>query len=274
MKIVSVLGNNVVSSVNDDNEEIIITGKGIGFKAKKGDEIDPSKITKIYTLNKEDNYTFKELVKQIPESRLSCADDIINYAEETLQTRLSDFIYITLTDHLNYAIERQVEGLIFENQLLWEIKHFYNKEFQIGLKALELIKEKLGVELPEDEAGFIALHIVTAEQGMNMNQTLGIPKTIKDILNIVKYNFNINLEESSLDYQRFLTHLKFFLARAIKGEKGKPEDTEFYEYIINKYPEAYKCVLRIEEYMKKKIDYKMSLEEKMYLTVHIKRIIM
>lgn len=53
-----------------------------------------------------------------------------------------------------------------KNALLWETQRFYNHEYLIGKEALSIIKNRLIIDLPEDEAGFIALHIVNAELDM------------------------------------------------------------------------------------------------------------
>lgn len=273
MKVIKVLGNNAVSSLDQQGHEVIVTGKGIGFKVSSGDEINEEKITKVYSLSNEQQYYFQELVKNMPEQHIRCASDIISYAELSLGKKLNDYIYITLTDHLNFALERQKKGIVFKNAMQWEIKKFYNHEFMIGKEALGMVKDRLGVQLPEDEAGFLALHIINAELGTDMEQSLAITQMIQDILNIVKYHFHITMDEDSLQYERFLTHLKFFLQRMIKGECYTTDDMEFCELILKRYADAYKCVQKIEEYMQTKMNYEMTKEEEMYLTVHIKRII-
>lgn len=273
MKIVKVLGNNAVSAVDEKGRDVILTGKGIGFRVRSGDEVKEDLITKVFLPSNEKQYYFQELVRDMPEEHIQCASEIISYAEVSLGKKLNEYIYITLTDHLNFAIERQKKGILFKNAMQWEIKKFYHHEFTIGKEALEMVKDRLGVELPEDEAGFFALHIVNAELGTDMEQSIAITQTIQDVLNIVKYHFNISLNEDSLQYERFLTHLKFFLQRTIKGQYYETEDKEFCELVLRKYADAYECVQKIEEYMLTKMKHKMTKEEEMYLTVHIKRII-
>lgn len=273
MKIIKVLGNNAVSAVNEKGQDVILTGKGVGFGVSSGDEVDEKKVTRVFLPSSEKQYYFQELVRDMPEEHIQCASEIISYAEVSLGKKLSDYIYITLTDHLNFAIERQKNGIVFENAMQWEIKKFYHHEFAIGKEALEMVKDKLGIELPESEAGFFALHIINAELGTDMEQSIAITQTIQDILNIVKYHFNIFLDEDTLQYERFLTHLKFFLQRTIKGQCYKTEDKEFCELVFRKYADAYECVQKIEEYMLKKMKHEMTKEEEMYLTVHIKRVI-
>lgn len=146
----------------------------------------------------------------MPIEHLRLTTEIVKYAHKKITTNFSRSIYVTLSDHINYAIERSHNNQNFANQLKLEIKKFYLLEYSVGLKAVELIKSELGVGLPEDEAASIAMHFVNAELGnSNMNQTFLITKMIQNCMNIVKYHFNIEINEESDYYLRFVTHLKF-----------------------------------------------------------------
>ncbi|MDR1771728.1 MAG: PRD domain-containing protein [Hungatella sp.] len=273
MVVKQVLGNNIISSWDSNGKEIILMGKGIGFSVKPGSLIDESKILKIFFLKTQEVSRFAELVSKLPEAHIQCAYKIVSYAKVTLDKKINDNIYITLTDHLNFAIERKKIGIEFKNALLWEIKKFYYREYQIGLEALKIIKDSLDIELSEDEAGYIALHIVNAELDTNMKESIEIFQIIQDILNIVRYHFSIVLNEETLSYERFVTHLKFFVQRTVKKQYYETEDVDFCNMIYRQYSEAYQCALKVNTYMEKKMNYQLTDEEIMYLTVHIKRII-
>jgi len=273
MIITKVINNNVVSSLDNQNNEIVVMGRGVGFQKATGDEIDESLIEKIFSLTGQTTNQFKQLIESIPYEHIRVASEIISYAKRSLNKRLNDNIYVSLTDHLSYAITRQKSGVKFKNALLWEIKRFYNHEYLIGKEALGIVKKRLDIELSEDEAGFIALHIVNAELDTDMEQSLAMTKMIQDILNIVKYHFSITLDENSLAYERFLTHLKFFLQRAVSNQFYQTDDMEFCKMIQRQYKESYDCVLKIKEYMSSKLEYDISDEEITYLTIHIKRVI-
>ena len=162
------------------------------------------------------------------------------------------------------------------NQLKTEIKKFYPLEYQIGLKALEMIKSELGIELPEDEAASIAMHFVNAElDNTNMNQTMMITKMIQNCMNIVKYHFKIKLDEESEYYSRFVTHLKYLTYRLFTGtgyETHGEEDEELFEMITRKYADEYKCAKRIALFVDKELNFILPDEELMYLTIHIRKI--
>lgn len=274
MKIDKVINNNLIRAFDKNDKEVLVMGCGLGFKKKIGEEIDSDKIEKVYYLE-DANSTNKlvSLLSEIPLEVIQVCNEIISYAKYSLGKKLNENIYISLTDHINFAVEREKQGLNFKNALIWEIKRFYNHEFLIGKEALQIIKKKLNVELPEDEAASIALHIVNAElNSSNMDETLDITKIIQNTLNIVKYHYNLELDEYSLHYERFITHLKFFAQRMFSGKEIEDEDTNLCEIMKVKYKMAYDCVEKIEKYIEKEYDHKLTEDEKMYLAVHINRI--
>ncbi|MBP5594050.1 MAG: PRD domain-containing protein, partial [Pseudobutyrivibrio sp.] len=117
-----------------------------------------------------------------------------------------------------------------------------------------------------------ALHIVNAELDGNMHHTLETSEVISDIVSIVKYTFNTTLDENTLSYERFITHLKYFLQRAEKREYYPADNVDMFNMMINKFPEAYKCAKRIKSYMESKFPEEITDEEMLYLVVHISRI--
>lgn len=164
---------------------------------------------------------------------------------------------------------RELVNLIF---LEWEIKKFYNAEYKIGLKALEFIESFLGKKLSESEASDIALHIINAQMdsshSINGFNAMKMTKLIEGILTIIRYSYNIEINEDSLSYDRFMTHLRFFLKRLNDKSMIKSNDDFLLNQIKNKYKKAYDCMLKIESFLGERL----SDDEKLYLTVHIHRI--
>lgn len=272
MKVLKIINNNVISSLGKEGKELVLMGKGIGFQKKSGDTIDESKIEKIFSLPKEHTTKFEELVADIPYDHMQVAQMVIQYAKDHLKQELNQNIYITLTDHMNFAVERQKKGVVLQNALLWEIRKYYKEEFHIGCRAIELVKEKLGIELPEDEAGFIALHIVNAETGNGLKAAQRVPTMMKDIINIVTYTFGIKLNEDSLAYERFVTHLKFFVQRTVSHAVYEDVDEEMFSMFKRRYPKAYECVLKIKKYVSERCGYEVPDAELIYLMAHISRV--
>ena len=257
MKILKVINNNVVSACDDKGKEIVVMGKGLGFGKKNGDILDESKIEKKFSMPDESVSRLEEILKDIPYEYAQVANRIIAMVKEKFDMKLSKIIYITLTDHLNFAITRFKKGIKVENALLWEIKRFYQKEFEAGKEALEIIKKELGIELSEDEAGFFAIHILNAQIDADMMQTINIPGITKDIVNIVGYTFG----------------REHFLARVVKNETyGEDANDRLAIMVKDEFPKSYRCALRIRDYLKVSRKYNVSLEEISYLTIHIQRL--
>ncbi|WP_434813584.1 BglG family transcription antiterminator LicT [Bacillus halotolerans] len=274
MKIAKVINNNVISVVNEQGNELVIMGRGLAFQKKSGDEVDEARIEKVFTLdNKDVSEKFKTLLYEIPLECMEVCEDIISYAKLQLGKKLNDSIYVSLTDHINFAIQRNKKGLDIKNALLWETKRLYKDEFAIGKEALHMVKNKTGVSLPEDEAGFIALHIVNAELNEEMPNIMNITKVMQEILSIVKYHFNIEFDEESLHYYRFVTHLKFFAQRLFNGTYLESQDDFLLETVKEKYHRAYDCTKKIKAYMEQEYEHKLTRDELLYLTIHIERVV-
>ena len=274
MIINKVLNNNVVTIISENGEEAVVMGRGLAFQKKKGDEIDESKIEKIFVLeNKSINEKLLTLVNDIPAKYLEIAEDIIKYAENKLSTKLNENIYLTLTDHISFAISRAEKNLEIKNAMLWDIKRLHKDEFDVGIHALRVIKENLNVELPEDEAASIAMHILNGELDQEMPEIVDMIKLIEEILKMVKYHFNIEFEEDSINYYRFVTHLKFFTQRLSSGRYYEDNDNDLFDMIKLKYPKSYECTKRIEGFVKQKYNTQLTKEEMLYLIIHTARVV-
>lgn len=91
MLIKKVFNNNVVLAVGEDENELIVMGRGIAFQKKAGDLIDESKIDKVFVEGLSNKLT--ELLKDTPQNHLELADEIIQNAKSQLSAKLSDYIF-------------------------------------------------------------------------------------------------------------------------------------------------------------------------------------
>lgn len=274
MIVEKVLNNNVVVSIDPiSKKEVILMGSGIAFNKKCGQLIDEKKIEKIFIVDDENlGNKIKKLINQIPEGIFELTDEIVTQAIVELNVELDKQIYVSLADHIAFAIKRFKNGITIKNELLSEIRRVHKKEFIFSLWAVDYINKKLNVNLPEDEAGFISLHFVNASYNETTTKSVESTKVIKDILNIIKYYFSIELDEEDLNYDRLLTHLKYFAKRIINNNQYVSNDSSFLTVISTTYPEAYGCAMKIGEYILKNNDYKVNDDELVYLTMHIQRV--
>jgi beta-glucoside operon transcriptional antiterminator len=201
------------------------------------------------------------------------ANAIVSRAKERLGVKLNDKIYISITDHLNFAIERHDQGIHFKNALLWEIKHYYKAEYEAGLEALVIIEDQLGLQLPKDEAGYFAMHFAASSmESGEMTETTDVLGLIQSLIQIVKYHFAREFDESTIHYERFLTHLKFFAQRVVLGKTLEDENPLLVETMKREYANEFSCSVKIHEFVKRKFNRSLSETELMYLTIHIRRI--
>jgi len=96
---------------------------------------------------------------------------------------------------------------------------------------------------------------------------------ISEILQIVNHHFNISLDEDSLNYSRFLTHLQYFILRQInKKSIDTCDDKSLFELISKSYPMSFKCVVKIKDYLYKELNWEVTDDEVGYLVLHIHRV--
>lgn len=275
MKVMKVMNNSLILAEDENKNEVIVMGKGLGFNSKAGDLLDPSKVAKIFVL-KDDKASndYVKLIENMPGEYVDITNFIISYANEKLNGKLNDQVFITLMDHISYALERYNKGITIQNRLLWEIKKFYPKEFEIAKYSVDYINEKLKVHLPDEEAGNIAFHLVNAQTDeQEMENTMLSVKMLKDIFNIVQYHFRITIDKETLNYSRFLTHLQFFVQRLLDGKLIESKNSFIFEQIVKQYPQEYKCAMLIRDYVKNLLGITISDEEMLYIIIHIVRII-
>lgn len=276
MRIKKVWNNNIISSEDESGEEVLLMGNGIGWNVKAGAEVEETKVEKIFRKDKTATLQqLKQIFTEVSLESIQITNDIVKYANQTINLELNKNIYLTLTDHIDFAIERSKGGLTYKNALFWEVQRIYKKEFEVGMYALDIIKDRTGLELVIDEAASVAIHLVNAETDRKMENTVKITEIIRTSLNIVKLYFKVTLDETSFDYQRFIRHLTFFAERVITGEgldKDGGQDSLF-ELLQAKYKEEMICAKKIMSYVHKEYGTETNNNEILFLAIHICRVL-
>ncbi|MDB8789409.1 PRD domain-containing protein [Romboutsia sp. 1001216sp1] len=275
MLIQKIYNNNVVLVVDDEtNKELVLTGCGIGFKKKVGEKVDQEKIEKKFVM--EDENLAKKITRiatEVDEDIFNVTSKIIEYAKQNLNTELDDYIYVALADHISFAIKRYNQNIEIKNDLLYEIKRIHKKEFQIGMWAIDYINKEFNVNFTKDEAAFIAMHIINANYKESTKESFLMTKIVKEILNIIRYYYSVEFKEDDFNYDRLVTHLKFFAKRLIKKEQVENNDNELLEIIKIQYEKPYNCSCKIKKYIEDNHEYIVTEDELLYLTLHINRVI-
>lgn len=266
------LNNNVLIVEDDHGKESVVFGKGIGFGLKKGDNIPENNIDRIFISSEEKNY-LQQLIDTIPQEYFDLSVEIISYIEENMKTKLNSTIYITLTDHIAYIKERIDEGIMPVNSMKWEIKQYYPEEYNLSKKVVELLEDEFDCELNDDEVASIVLHIINAEiDNSNIHNSMESIRLIDQILQIIRYQSHLDVDDENINFQRLVTHVKFFIRRVLQN-KNSDSGNALFEVVKQNYPQAYKIATKVKEFVENKLDCVIRDDEITYLTIHIQRIL-
>lgn len=273
MRVFKAINNNIVSAFDDSGREVVVIGKGIGYRAFRGTPIPLEKIDKVFIMSNRDNTErLKELLTSLPGEYIELVAEIIEFAKQHLQKELNEGVYFTLADHIYFVVTRMRQGQVFHNILLTEVRRFYAQEFIVGLHAIKLMKERLDVDMPEDEAASIALHILHAEQDISIGDAFHVISLLERLLEIITQEMGYVVDANDYHGERFLIHLKFLAQRIISGEFLSGNDDDFFELLADRYPREKYCSEVVAAEVLKTHKHEMSKEEISSLTIHLKRI--
>ncbi|MGL5576369.1 MAG: PRD domain-containing protein [Sarcina sp.] len=267
--VIKAFNNNVVS-VEFDGKESILFGKGIGFGKKTGDIIEEgTEYEKIFFIEDEQNIkNFNELVSRNDNKFVGLCEELIREISDSLGEELSENIHIGLIDHISIAIKRLTEGEVIENPFLVEIETLYSVEFELAKQMAIKLEEETEVFIPDGEVGLIALHIHSARNNGKLSNTIKYAYIGSSAVETVEDLMNIEIDRKSLDYARFLTHLRFAMERILKDIKI---ENDFLDLIKIKYRKSYKAAKEVAGIIEESLDKKVNSDEVAYIAMHIQR---
>lgn len=274
MRIIKIFNNNIVATRSENGEEMILTGAGIGFQKKLGDLVSKDRIEKVYEVWEDGKDRLYRLFGDTPMELIDAAQKIRDRAKDVLGIQMTMQALVGMIDHITYAVERKKSGLEIPNLMLHEIKSLYPEEFQVGLEGLQFIKDATGVLLSEHEAGYVTMHMVNASLGENKESISKIFLFTSGVVDIIEDIFDIDFDEDEISLARLNSHLKF-LAKRILLKQPSTEDQveEFYEMFMKK-DKRYKAVeKKIKTFVYKNFHHEVTLQEMVYLMVHINKAI-
>ena len=276
MKVIKAINNNNLCVLDEHGKEQIVSGKGIGFGKKYGDEVDKSQIQKTYLIT---DYELQKkmitLLREIPEEYLTFTSDMVEHINSAYSEKLKESLLVTLSDHIAFAIDRKKNGMEFTNPLLDSINECYPKELSLGEYCVDQIHEKLGIKMSRDEAGFIAMHIINARLDISISDLYDVTKMINGCIQISEYYYNKSFDKSDPCYERFVAHLKYLAGRLFADKplpEGLSDDDAFSAMIKKTCNHHYKCALCIQEYILKTYKKTISEDEILTLTIHLKKV--
>jgi transcriptional antiterminator len=262
--------NNNVLFVSQENTEKILFGKGIAFGKHAGDIIPYSiTIDKIFSIeDKSNNQAFNELVSSIDNKIIGLCEEVIYMISKELSEELNEKIHISLVDHIAFTLKRLKENNEIENPFLVETETLYKKEFEISRKAVKMLENTLKISIPDGEIGFITLHIHSARNKGKLSNTLKYTFLSSTIVDFIEDELSINIDRKSLDYARFITHIRFAIERILNNN---PIKNELLDIIKKQYSPSYKLAKKVSKIIEKELHLKVADEEIGYIATHIQR---
>ena len=267
MEIIKNINNNFAVAKDKKGNTVIIRGKGIGFGSVPR-EADKSKIERSYYAVDE-NLLF--LINSIPEDIISISTKIIDYARMVIDNPISSSIVFTLADHIDFAIKRFKKNMYIKLPFVYDIQHLYEKEYRVGLYGLNLLKKEMKQYLPMEEASYIAMHLINAEE-QSKNKTLDDERVLEDIAMMIESEYDMKINRDSFNYSRFASHIFYLLQRGKTNHLIATDNKELFQKIKKNYKKSYECSEKIAIYLQDKLKILLNEEEKLYLMLHINRL--
>jgi len=265
--------NNSMLLVDNDQREMILFGKGIGFGAKPGTNIDLAQVEKVFLpLSDLKSRHFLSLTDTIPAAFFDISHEILILARRLCGDKLNSVLLFTLAEHLHFAVERSRSGQMILNKLSWEVKRYYPQEYSVGLQARAQVNEKFEVELPEEEAVNIAFHLINASSQDDDSTAHQQVELVNRIADIVRYKLGKSIDTQSVNYMRFITHLRYFAERVLAGKIALTETDDFYQELMRHRPDAMTVAWAIRDYVQDKYQLTLPKDELTWLSIHISRL--
>ena len=222
-RIKKVLNHNTVIFVSDKNKEYMIMGKGVGFGRKVSERMEPGEGDTVYSLqDTTERGSAKELAASIPPVYLEIADEVLSEAEKIFG-KIDRNILFPMADHIEYAVKRIKNNEEIRNPLTEDIRVLFHMEFKAAQCIEKILKDRMGIQIGEDEIGYIALHIHSAIEDEKVSQAMQTARTIRECVSLVEKETGKNIDIMSLSYNRLMNHIRYMVARAISGEKYDQE---------------------------------------------------
>lgn len=269
MKVIKNINNNVAICLDSNHNEVVAFGKGIGY-GKPPYEVDLKKIKRVY-YNVSQMYV--RMINEIPADILDISIKVIDQARRVLKNEINANIVFTLADHIAFAIKRYEKQLDVKLPIVYDVQFLFEEEMRLGELALQLIQKRRKVFLPQEEAAYIALHIVNAEE-KNKNRTEdGIDQEIIErITAIIEESFHLHINQKGFNYSRFVSHIHYLIRRGKENNMVKSENDQLYASLAESFPKTEDCANQISQYLQETLGCTLSDEEKMYLMLHINRL--
>ena len=268
MKAIKRFNNNIVLCITNKGKEVVAFGKGLGFHEIPY-EVELSKIERTFYSVKDE---YLKMINDIPEDVIKISSDVIDFAREQLNYPFNGNIVFTLADHITFAIKRYQDHINFKLPIIYDINYLFEKELEVGKYALQLIKKKYHIHLPQEEATYIALHLINAKEQMDIEKENIDEKIIQQIINIIENEYCITINKNHFNYSRFISHMYYLLKRSKQKHLLSSDNHILYDKTKEEFPKTYNCTKQITQYLLNQFKIDLTDEEELYLMLHINRL--
>ncbi|MEN8077358.1 PRD domain-containing protein [Clostridioides difficile] len=262
--------NNNVLLVRDKGVEKILFEKGIGFAKKLGDKIKAgTEVSKIFVIaNDKNRKNFNEIVTTVDNRLIGIFEEALGEIQDELGEELNESIHVGLIEHLSFSVKRLQNNQEIINPFLNEVETLYSKEFNLALKLARKVESEIDVKIPDGEVAFIAIHIHSARNNGKMANTIKYAYLSNTIVEYVEDKLGIYIDRQSLDYTRFLIHIRFAIERVMNNKKI---ENSLKDIIKEKYKLSYEISTDIAKLIGKTLECEVCENEVAYITMHIER---
>ena len=261
--------NGVIAFDMQDSNEYVLLGKGVGFGRKVGERLEKPEDCTVYSLQVTSTRgSASELARSIEPEYLEMANRILNLAEKQFGT-IDRNILFPMADHIAFAVKRMQKGEQISNPLTPDIQTLFNGEFKVALTLKEYLKKEKGIDVPDDEIGYVALHIHSALEKESVAVSMQMASAVRKCVSLIEEQRKIHVDVTSLSYNRLMNHVKFMVARALNKESLK---VNMNEYVEHNFPRSYELARIVCDHLSQALRVQLEEIEIGYLALHIERV--
>ncbi|MDO4911843.1 MAG: PRD domain-containing protein [Corynebacterium sp.] len=275
-KIQKVFNNNVLMAEDAQGQVAVLLGRGLGFGAKAGDQVDETRIHQVLRPEAESPEQFTRLVAELSPELIALTVELTKSDGEP--TAWADSAVVALADHIRFAIDRAIAGIELPNPLAWEIEQIYPDEYAFGQRCVAKVKEATGVELPRSEVTSIALHAVNAQISQGQSRNFAFVTKVTDLIaqSVETVRETLGISGNSLALARFTTHLRYLVQRVVRKDthtlQSDPTTASIHDMMSKEHPSEMAIASKILINVEFALEADCGEAELTYLTLHILRL--
>ncbi|MBD7970217.1 BglG family transcription antiterminator [Paenibacillus gallinarum] len=203
------------------------------------------------------------LLNLVEDRTIVIIEKYLTELEERTGMKLTDSAFIGLAVHLALAIERIKKGqrIIIPPSVLSELR--LHPDFNAAQMLVKRLEEALGLTIPEDEVGYITMHLKGAETRIQTeaeseaayeNVSFELVRLARKILKEAEAETGFELKSNSKLFYGFISHLGPAIERLRLGlDIRNPLLSQIKEQYATTYKVAKKCAKVLEDYLEKPV---------------------